>query len=202
MAHPRIDCRTGIVRVNHVHVFEPRLNKKSGKMEHSLLLLFPKIDPLSSYPVTEVLNQLKTQLPPVVLNNPRALRAIKTTFRDGDIEDELPSTVKLRDLPYAGHFFMSVSQDTARNPPVVIRNYLDPDGNQILLQPHEFKSGDYCMVSLSGYIWEFEGTYGISFGLRNIQFSHEGEALTRGNGDVRQQFDFGPAHVTNESPLG
>lgn len=59
----------------------------------------------------------------------------------------------------------------------------------------EVYSGRWACVSLRPFAWEFDGKYGVSFGLQNIQLLDHDEPI--GGGNVRAEDEFEPVDVSD-----
>ena len=100
------------------------------------------------------------------------LEALKTPFRDGDIE-------RPDDPAYANAYFINANSATA--PGVV-----DADRNPILTRS-EVYSGVYGRASINFYAFNSNGNKGIACGLNNLQKVRDGEPL---GGKSRAEDDF------------
>lgn len=155
---------TGKVRASYVNVFQTKYNDLKGKDEYSMQLLIPKSD-------KETVKRIKEAIQDSVKKKwgEKPPKSLKFTFRDGDKEEDLAEDVKVGDEPYAGHYFMNVS---SKDKPGVVDRRTNP-----IIEPTDFQSGDYCMVSLNSYAFDTKGNKGVSFGLMNIQVVEKGEPL-------------------------
>jgi len=150
---------TGKVRGAYVNVFSPRLNKLNGRTEYSMTLLIPKSD-------NYTLDLIQKATDDAIFQkwNGNKPAKIRLPLRDGDAEDKGPE--------YKGHYFLNVKAKEDRKPGVVDRNV------QPVLDAGEFRSGDYCLVSMNSFAYDQAGNRGVSFGLNNVQVLEKGDPLS------------------------
>lgn len=146
-----------------------------GREDHNMMICVPKSD-------TQTVQKIKNAMKAVVKeewgdNIPRKLT---NPLKDGDNPDHLPDSAEIGDEPYKGHYFF-----TARNKekPGIIDANRDP-----ILEPGQFKSGDYFRVSVNAFAYDNKGQ-GVSFGLNNVQFIEEGEPLGTPRSKAEDDFD-------------
>ena len=154
---------TGKVRASYVNVFQSRFNDLNGSEEFSMMLLIDKLDRATIKKITDAIEDAKTQKwgtsIPKKLYNP---------LRDGDSSSDLPDSVTPGDAPYAGNYFMNVKN---KMKPGIVDAQLNT-----VIDPSEFQSGDYCLVSLNSYGYDNKKR-GVSFSLQNVQVLEKGEPL-------------------------
>lgn len=164
---------TGRVRLSYVHLFEPFSNQPDQEAKYSCTVLIPKSD-------TATLRKIRAAQDAAAENGKtkafggKVPSNLKTTLHDGDEEADLE-----RNPEYAGHFYMAMSSKT--RPGVV-----DADLNAVL-DPTSVYSGCYARVSINAFAYSNSGNKGISFGLNNVQFLADGDAL---GGRTRAEDDF------------
>lgn len=165
---------TGQVRASYVNVFQTRINELSGNEEYGMMILIPKSDKKTVQRIKSAIEHVKAakwgKKVPTKLRNP---------LRDGDSIDDLPESVEAGDEPYAGHFFMNIK---SQNKPEIVDKNL-----QEIIDQSEFRSGDYCRVTMNAYAYDTKGNRGVAFGLNNIQVLEKGESL---GGRTRAEDDF------------
>lgn len=160
---------TGEVRASYVNVFRPKLNELNGKDEFSMVVLIPKDDERTLQKLREVETaaierKFGDKAPP----------KLRSMLRDGDTDDTYGGREG-----YEGHYFARVKSD--RQPGVVDRN-MNP-----IIDEKDFRSGDYCRVSLNAYAYDAKGNRGVSLGLENVQKLRSGDPL---GGASRPEDDF------------
>ena len=165
---------TGEVRGSYVNVFSTRLNDLSGKEEYSMMILIPKED-------KETVADLKKAIKAAVDDKWGSKRPanLRNPLRDGDSESDLPDTVEAGEEPYAGHYFMNLK--SSQKPGIVDVNV------QPVIDEGDFRSGDFCRVSINAYAYDQKGNKGVAFGLNNIQVLRKGLPL---GGVSRPENDF------------
>lgn len=166
---------TGEVRLSYCHLFEAHTSFENQPAKFSTVILVPKKD-------TKTIQAIK-RAQAAALELGKATKfggAIpknwKNTFRDGDEEADLEKNPE-----YAGHWFMTVSNQT--RPGIV-----DQAVNAIMDQT-EVYSGCYARVSLNAFPFNSNGSKGVSFGLNNVQKLRDGEPF----GNIsKAEDDFSP----------
>lgn len=147
----------GLVRFSYLHVFEPTVNKLSGKTEYSVSVLVPKDD-------EETLGRIEGAIQAAIAeqwgdNPPPKLNII---LRDGDVE-------RPNDPAYAGHMYFNAKAE--KYAPEVVDKHRQP-----ILNPNLWNSGDYGYVNVTFY--PFTGTgKGVAAGLNAIMFCKKGPSL-------------------------
>ena len=167
------------VRLNYLHVFEPKLNTISKKEEYSATILLPKSD-------TENVKRLNA-----------ALKAEKRAKWDDDIPEGLEIWIKDGDTdnkkrerkgkkPVKCNAGMYVLQPTSQEQIAVVDRGLNR-----IITPGKIKNGDYFNISINVYAYDNKFGEGITFYLNTIQFFKAGESL--GNAvspeDVFKRYD-------------
>lgn len=165
---------TGEVRGSYVSVFKTRLNDLSGNEEYSMMILIPKSDKAT---VANIKKAIKAAVD--TKWSSKAPANLRNPLRDGDSETDLPENAEVGDEPYSGHYFMNLK--SSQKPGIVDANV------QAVIDESEFRSGDYCRVSMNAYAYDQKGNKGVSFGLNNIQVLRKGEPL---GGITRPENDF------------
>lgn len=163
-------------RVSYANVFEARLNDMSGKMEYSLVALFPK-----NADLTQLKKAIhKTMLEKHGADKTKWPKKWKNPLRDqGEKADE--ETGKMPEGLVKGAFFLNLKSKI--RPGVV-----DGDLNKIIDET-EFYSGCYAMASVNPFYYDQKGNKGVSFGLVNVQKVDDGEPLS---GRTTPEQDFKP----------
>lgn len=154
-------------RVSYANIWVPKENDK-GKKVFSVTAIFPPDTDLA--PLKALLVQAKEA------KFPNMKGKCKTPLRFGNDEE-----YDLEKNPeYAGNWITS------------FRSYERPVGvvdlqRQPILDQQDFYSGCYAVASVSAYAYDFEGTKGVAFGLRNIMKTRDGEPLA---GTAKAEVDF------------
>ena len=167
------------VRLNYLHVFEPKLNNISKKEEYAATILLPKSD-------TENVRRLNT-----------ALKDEKRAKWDDDIPEGLEIWIKDGDTdnkkrerkgkkPVKCNEGMYVLQPTSQEPVAVVDRGLNR-----IITPGKIKNGDYFNISINVHAYDNKFGEGITFYLNTIQFFKVGEALGRSVSpeDVFKRYD-------------
>lgn len=148
---------TPTFRASFVHVFEPRQNDQSGKLEYSVKMIFDRDADL-----TDVKEIIREAIRNKWGNNPP--KNLKLPLRDGNKgdtdkypEDKDKITANAKSVSY---------------PPGLI----DAKTKQEILDPKEFYSGCYAKASIVAYAYD-NVSKGVAFGLQNILKIKDGEPL-------------------------
>lgn len=169
-------------RVSYPKVWKPELNDLNGKMEYSVVALFPKDADLSELKDAAVAalekkyGTDKSKWPPN-LRSPFRDQAEKAKNVDGKMV--MPAGYE------AGATFMTLKSE--QKPDVVDENvnYISPvHGNE-----NEFYAGCWAQASVNPYVYDKKGNKGVNFGLRNIQKVGNDDPL---GGRTRPEDDFKP----------
>jgi len=146
------------IRVSYPCVFTPRTSEDGGKAKYSMQMLLPKSD-------TAGLKKLKDLLIDCAASmfGPDSSKwpNLRFPLRDGDKE-------KPNEEAYKGHWFFNAS---SVNKPGVVDYKVEH-----IMDPAEFYGGCYAYVRLTAFYYKNKQE-GVSFGLRNIQKTRDGEAL-------------------------
>jgi Protein of unknown function (DUF2815) len=170
-------------RFSYPKIFKAELNTLSGKMEFSVVALFPKGADLSELKkaaeecLTEKLGADKTKWP----------KGLKSPFRDqSDREKDgvLPAGHE------AGAIFLNLK--TSTKPGIVDQNV------QAIIDESEFYAGCYAHASVRPYYYDQKGNKGIAFGLQNVQKLGEGDPLS---GRTSAANDFKPVESTSDDSM-
>lgn len=160
---------TGEVRLSWPELFEPKVAPGATVPKYSAMLLIPKTDEKTIKALRDAekatAEEQKDKFGGKV---PAKLRSI---IRDGDGEDDNGEPWSERFPERAGHYFMTVTANE-RYKPGVVDAQLNP-----IIDPSEVYSGVYARVSLMPFAYNEQGNRGISFGLRNVQITRDGEPL-------------------------
>jgi hypothetical protein len=155
---------TGEVRLSFVYLFEPKPADKEGKdPKYSVTLLIPKSD-------TKTINQIRSAQKAALEAGKSKFggkipTAWKDTLHDGDEKD-------LDDYPeFEGNMLITVTANLSY-PPGVVDRQLRP-----IMDSREVYSGCYAKVSMNAFAYNSEGSKGVSFGLRNVMKTRDGEPL-------------------------
>ena len=168
-----------LVRFSHLHVFSPRLNKESGKLDYSLAVLIPKTNTEDIAAVKKAIAELtaaewtskKKKLPPNFWN----------PLRDGDTDTKQNGDPMAAECK--GHMVLNVktsATDADGNDmpaPNVVGIVKDAQGKLVKLGSREVKSGDWGRVGvhMGAYV---KGNGGVGGYITNVQRVQEGEALS------------------------
>lgn len=161
---------TGEVRASYANVFEAK-SINGGDSKYSMSIIIDAED-------EDTLNAVK-----------KAVENAKEAGK-GQWGGKIPKTLKLPlrdadeegkdDEAYEGKFFFNAA---SKNKPQIIDVMKKPIEDE-----EDFKSGDYCRVSVNFYAYNSNGSKGIAAGLNNIQKLRDGEALSGGS-SAQEDFD-------------
>lgn len=163
-------------RVSFPNVFKARLNDQNGKMEYSVVALFPKGADLSALKkaATEAIEKKWGT------DQKKWPKNLRTPFRDQS-ERVIKGTDKLQPGHEAGAIFINLK--SAQKPGVVDQNVQD------IINEQEFYSGCYARATVNAFAYDTKGNVGVAFGLQNIQKTRDGEPL---GGRLKPQAEFAP----------
>jgi len=170
------------MRASYANVFTPRAAKAGDKPAYSVMLLISKKDKTAKKFVKAVekacnaalKKKFKGEIP----------EFWKHPLKDGDNPEHLSKSMRKkenRDL-YKGMYMVNVkSYDKF---PIVDRN------RDEIMDSSEFKSGDYCRVSMNAGAYDHPtGGEGVSFWFNSIQKLRTGEALGAAPSDPDDDYD-------------
>lgn len=160
---------TGEVRLSWPELFETKIAPGSTVPKYSVMLLIPKSDTKTIKALRDAEKATaEAQKDKFGGKVPAKLRSI---IRDGDGENDDGEPWSEKYPERAGHYFMTVSANE-RYKPGVVDAQLNP-----IIDPAEVYSGVYARVSVMAFAYNEQGNRGISFGLRNVQITRDGEPL-------------------------
>lgn len=177
-------------RVAFPAVFQPKLNKLSGKEEFSVVALFPleseltgdkkvaylagmkKLKVMASEAAVKKFGPDKTKWPPKMRN----------PFRDqADREKMVDGKLQMPQGYVKGALYLNLK--STQRPGVVNQQVED------IIDASEFYGGCWAMASVSCYGYDTAGNRGVGFGLGNLQKTRDDKAF--GN-RTKPQDDFSP----------
>lgn len=174
---PKKKLKTPEARASYAKVFKPELNDLNGKMEYSIVALFPfgKNDPR--------LKELKEAAKAAIVkkwgpDKEKWPSNMKSPFRD---QGERKKEGKLPDGYVEGNIFMTIKSDT--KPGIVDRNV-----DTITEDSGDFYSGCWFNASVRAYAYDNKGNKGVAFGLGNIQKVRDDDAFG-GFAKAEDEFD-------------
>ena len=148
-------------RFSYSWIFKPKKND-DGTEKFSTAFLWPKTDKKTTRAVEKAIQAAIEN----DANGKRKLKGktkgIKLPLRDGDDKEG--------DGAYEGMYYFTANSSS--QPFVVDREKQD------ILDPREFKSGDFGYISVNFYAFGEKGNTGIAVGLNGVMKSKNGEALT------------------------
>jgi hypothetical protein len=133
----------------------------SSDAKYSVTLLIPKTDTVLVAQVNAAIEAAMSEGLAAKFGGKRP-PMWKNPLRDGDTERD--------DDAFAGHWFVNAS---GRQQPGIVNRQM-----QRILNPADFKSGDFARVDVKFYAFNTSGNKGVACGLNNIQKWEEGESLT------------------------
>ena len=148
---------TPTFRASFVHVFEPRQNEQSGKLEYSVKMIFDKdadLTPLKDIIKEAVRNKWGSNPP----------KNLKFPLRDGNDSD-------LDKYPEDANKIIANAKSVMYPPGLI-----DAKTKQEIIDPKEFYSGCYARASIVAYAYD-NVSKGVAFGLQNLLKIRDGEPL-------------------------
>lgn len=158
---------TGKVRFSYVNAFTPK-SLPDGNEKYSVTLLIPKSD---THTLTKIKNAIESAKEYYLQKKPgkKLPSNLKTTLHDGDGERPTGGDFGPE---CAGCMVMTVSSN---NKPVIV--YADKTP---MTEPTELYSGCYGRAIINFYVYDTQGSLGVSAGLNGIMKLEDGEPLAGG----------------------
>lgn len=150
-------------RVSYPYLFEPRKNELSGKMEYSMVALFPKGADLTALKraaeevLVDKLGADKTKWP----------KNLRNPFRD---QAEREKNGALPEGYEAGAVFINLK---ATQRPGLVDAAVQP-----IIDQTQFYAGCWAVAQVNAYYYDQKGNKGVSFGLNNVQKVADGNPLS------------------------
>ena len=167
-------------RANYAFVFKPRPSDEPGKeASYSLMLAFPK----ATTDESEIAAIKKMMLVAARARWPEQALAwlksgkIAVPLHDGDESD---------DPAFHGYWTMTARRKESFGPPGVVDAQVRPFIGED--RETQFYSGCWCFASVTFFAYENSGKKGIGCGLDNVQKIRDGERLSGGKPDPKQDF--------------
>lgn len=164
-----MDLTINNVRFTYAFVFEPKLNKMSGKEEYFVRVLVPKSD-------TETLKVINKAIRDTATDKwgakaEQVLKASKYPLHDGDDKD---------DEAYKGMYYFNAKSTRKPN---VVDKFCNP-----IMDRDKFYSG--CWGAFNGSIWAYDNAFGkgLSISLQNVMKTKEGEPLVSQGISAKEAF--------------
>ena len=170
---------TGKVRFSYLNWASPKVNDLSGKSEFSTQILIPKTDKATVKAIQEASKAVQ-----VKKWGAKLPANVRNPLRDGDTETKEDGSPMPEE--YKNHFWLNIKSDVR---PGVVDGQL-----QAIIDPNDFRSGDYGRVSINAFAYDAKGNKGVSFYWNNCQMLERGDAL---GGRARAEDEF--ASVDNDS---
>lgn len=158
---------TPTFRVSYPHVFEPALNKLSGKTEYSILCLFDSKADISAMKKA-AMEAAAAKWGPDQKKWPKKFRSPFRKHEEKAEEQDNGSLLFPAGMEAGGVF---VTMKSKERPAVV------DQGLNKIIDKTDFYAGCYAVASYNVYAYEQMGNAGVSFGLGNIQKVKDGEPL-------------------------
>ena len=158
-------------RISFANIWEAK-SINGGDEKYSVSCIIPKSDKATLTKIHKAIEAAKEagktkrwggKIPP----------NLKLPLRDGDID-------RPDDEAYADAMFVNATSKDA--PQIVDRKV------QLILDPMDCGSGDYCNVSVNFYAFNANGNRGVAAGLGNVQLIKNGERLA-GKASAASDFD-------------
>lgn len=167
-------------RLSYPNLLQPRLNDLNGKMEYSVVALFPKGADLKALKA-EATRAIHEKWGTDQTKWPKNLRS---PFRDQGEKDS--------EGYEAGAVFLNLKSN---NKPGIVDANLQP-----IIDPSQVYAGCYGRATVRAYSYSQKGNNGVAFGLQNFQKTRDGESLS---GRMKPEEEFEPiAAAANASEGG
>lgn len=168
-------------RVSFAWVFKPQKSDDPTKApKYSVTMLFPKNADLS---------HLKKAAMDVMIDKFGPDKSKWPTVRS-PFRDQKDKADKFKGYEPGNTFITATSKDQPGLVDAMV---------QKIINPSEFYSGCYAVATVNAFYYENKGNKGVSFGLRNIQKTRDGEPLgNRSNPET----DFAPVGGGESAPSG
>lgn len=155
---------TGKVRFSYVNIFEPRQAFEGAPAKYSITLLIPKTDIATYNKIQQAIKDAKEEYTRKNPNKPALPSRLHDPVHDGDGE-----------RPNGGSYGEEakgcwVITATNRYQPEII----DADKNEIY---DGIKSGDYGRAVLYFYVYDVNGSRGVTARIKGVQKLEDGEPL-------------------------
>jgi hypothetical protein len=179
-------------RVSYANVFKPQKNDLNGKMEYSLVAIFPKGTDLTALKAAAAKPLIEKYGPdqakwPSGLRSP--FRKCSERWKNEGGKQVIPAGYEDGDA-----IFLTLKATEAYRPGVVDASVQD------IVEPRDFYSGCYARASVRAYFYEQKGNRGVSFGLNNVQKLRDGDSL--GGGASKPTDDFQPVDAPAAAAAG
>lgn len=166
-------------RVSYANVFKAQKNDLNGKMEYSIVAIFPKtadLTPLKTAATKACADKWGADVAKWPQNMRKPFRKCSERWKNVDGKQVIPAGYEDGDA-----IFLTLKANEEYRPQVV------DAAVQPILEPREFYSGCYAKASVRPFVYDQKGNRGVSFGLGNIQKVRDGEPL---GGSSRAEDDF------------
>lgn len=179
------NAKTPKFRVSYPQVFEPKKNDLNGKMEYSVMAVFPKGADLSALKKAAE-EEIEKKLGKDRAKWPKNLRSPFRPHEDRMKTDEVTGKEYLPEPFEAGGFWMNLK--STQKPQLV-----DQQVKHISDQS-SFYPGCWAIASVNSFYYDQKGNKGISFGLGNLQKVADGDPLS---GRTKAEDDFAPVESSD-----
>jgi len=175
-------------RVSYPHMFEPKLNELSGKMEYSLVALFPLGADLSKAKLAckQIMIDKFGPDPKKWPDN------LKSPFRDQNDKrkKDKDGNYYLPEPLVAGALFCNLR---TINRPGLVDKAVKP-----IIDPMEFYAGCWAIATVCPYYFDKMGNTGIALGLRNVQKTRDDGPLSS---RMKAEDEFQPIEGAAADPM-
>jgi hypothetical protein len=164
-------------RVSFPSVFQKKAAAEGQEPKYSIVMLVPKTTDLTAMKQA-VVDALTEKWGPDKAKWPKGLRL---PFRDGSEKD------------YEGYENVVFCSASTKNRPGLVDRDVKP-----IIDPNEFYGGCYARATVAAFAYDKAGNRGVSFGLRNIQKTRDGEPFS---GRSKPENDFDSLPVPSEDAV-
>ena len=159
-------------RVSYPHVFRPKLNNLSKKMEYSVVAVFPLKTDFKKF--EETIKKVIEEKWPDPKKRPKN---IQMPLKDNELRAD-KETGKLAPPYEEGGFHMNLVSKPKNDGTPATRPGIVNQQAQPIMDESEFYAGCFAQARISVFAWEYAGKFGVGVGLDSIQKVAEGAPLT------------------------
>jgi hypothetical protein len=154
-------------RVSYANVFAAVKNDLNGKMEYSVVAIFPKgadLAPLKAAAEKAIAEKLGPDKAKWPANLRHPFRKCKERWQTKDGKEVIPAGYEDGEATF-------ITLKSTQRPGVVDASVTD------IIDTVGFYSGCYARASVRAFYYDQKGNKGVSFGLQNIQKTRDGDPL-------------------------
>lgn len=176
-------------RMSYPKLFKAEKNELNGKMEYSVVAIFPKgadLSKLKKAAADACVKKWGADKSKWPQPNPATGQGgVRSPFRDQaerGKKDDATGKITLPPGFEAGAIFINLKSEQA---PQIVDEQVQP-----VIDTAKIYAGCWAIASVNAYAYSFKGNSGVAFGLGNVQRVRDGDHL--GGGRTRAVDDFAP----------